>query len=120
MLRAKYRRHVKLPMMAKGCAWCGYNWSSEALQLDHLVPNDPEKFGGYRSMYRWVTSKNPLPRDIRAEMAKCQILCANCHAERTRQQRENGELNLGRPLSDARPDYEPPPVPIDGQMSLLD
>ncbi len=116
-MRAKYRRYVKLPMLAMGCAWCGYNWSAEALQLDHIEPNT-EKFGGYPNMVRWVHSTNPLPREIKAEMAKCQVLCANCHAERTRQQRENGEVRVGAPHT-VRP-VDPPPVHVEGQLSLLD
>ncbi len=95
MLREKYRRYVKLPMQIAGCAWCGYRWNVEALHLDHLVPNDPDKFGGHTGMYDWVQASNPLPREIRAEMSKCQVLCCNCHAERTVQQRQTGELSMG-------------------------
>ena len=120
VIRAKYRRLVKLPMLAKGCAWCGYNWCEDALHLDHLAPNDPDKFGGHQSMGQWVNHNNPLPREIKAEMEKCQILCANCHAERTRQQRESGELKMGRPYSPNRPASDPPSVHVEGQLSLLD
>ncbi len=102
-------------MLVKGCAWCGYNWSAEALQLDHIEPNDPEKFGGYGAMSDWMYAANPLPREISAEMATCQILCANCHAERNRLQRERGEIRH-IPYS-ARPDAaEVWVVPDDDQL----
>ena len=91
-----FRRYVEIPMLVKGCAWCGYNWSKAALHLDHLAPNDPDKFGGYLSMRKWIHARNPLPREIRAEMERCQVLCANCHAVRTQQQRSHGELETKR------------------------
>jgi hypothetical protein len=91
-IRLKYRRYVQIPMLVAGCAWCGYHWNVEALHLDHLVPNNPDKFGGYKTMNEWVLGTNPLPHQIAAEMGKCQILCANCHAEQTWQQKQRGEL----------------------------
>lgn len=62
--------------MARGCADCGYNRFPEALQFDHRPGtkkcfNIGEEIGNY-SMERLLE-----------EIAKCDVVCANCHVERT-------------------------------------
>lgn len=78
-------RELKL---RQGCALCGYNKSSFALQFAHIdastkyrdrngkivEPSDMIK-GRHRSRYSRAT--------VLAEIEKCIILCANCHAEIT-------------------------------------
>lgn len=65
-----------------GCAECGYNAHAAALQFDHIDP---------ATKYRTRTGKIVHPADmikggrysvatILAEIAKCRVLCANCHA----------------------------------------
>ena len=75
---ADYRRLVvNRWKRRKGCVDCGYRASYDALELDHL----PGKKGVYTvasMMYRsW--------KRIKEEIAKCEVVCANCHAIRTRQ-----------------------------------
>lgn len=81
--------------LRQGCALCGYNKSSYALQFCHIdsstkyrnrngkivEPSDMIK-GKHRSRYS--------PATVYAEIEKCVILCANCHAEQTHE-RENNE-----------------------------
>lgn len=67
-----------------GCSVCGYNKSSVALHFDHIDVST--KYLEISRMY----SANV--QTLKNEMRKCQILCANCHAERTQEQRDNGEL----------------------------
>lgn len=59
-----------------GCADCGYNDHPDALQFDHLPQFDKHKcvssLIGYRSEKR-----------VWEEIAKCEVVCANCHAIRT-------------------------------------
>lgn len=54
-----------------GCAHCGYNKHPSALQFNHIkgtknfnISQDPKR--------KW--------EDILSEIAKCEVLCANCHS----------------------------------------
>lgn len=61
-------RHVK----NHPCERCTLSWPSYVMQFDHL-PEHEKRFeiSGYRNA--------PLT-DLALEIAKCQLLCANCHA----------------------------------------
>jgi hypothetical protein len=70
---------------AAGCESCGYNAHACALQFDHLDP---------ATKYRTRNGNLVHPADmvkgaryalstILAEIAKCRVLCANCHAVHT-------------------------------------
>ena len=63
-----------------GCVKCGYNKSPYALQLNHIDPTTKvntkhTKRRAYSPEWGWER--------IKAEIAKCEVLCANCHAEET-------------------------------------
>jgi hypothetical protein len=78
-------RELKL---RQGCALCGYNKSSFALQFAHIDPSTK-----YRDRYGKVVEPSDMikgkhrsrysPATVYAEIEKCIILCANCHAEHT-------------------------------------
>ena len=73
-LRVEYLNRIKL---ASGCVQCGYNASPIALDFDHInhenKSEDLKRCGSRRSI-------GDLPWDkIDDEIAKCQVLCANCH-----------------------------------------
>jgi hypothetical protein len=66
----------------KGCEICGYRAHPAALQFDHIDPS---------TKYRTKAGKVVHPSDmikgnryglstVMAEIAKCRVLCANCHA----------------------------------------
>jgi hypothetical protein len=58
------------------CTDCGVRYPHYVMQFDHL-PEHTKLFGingGYKS--RGLGA-------IMAEIAKCELVCANCHAERT-------------------------------------
>lgn len=76
--RAINHRAFKLE---RGCADCGYREHAAALHFDHLIP--AEKSGAVSGMVR-RSSK----RLLRAEMDKCDVVCANCHAIRTFNRRQ--------------------------------
>jgi hypothetical protein len=62
----------------KGCVDCGYKANYDALELDHLF--------GKKGNYRTVASLMYASwKAIKEEIAKCEVVCANCHAIRTRQ-----------------------------------
>lgn len=74
---ARRRRKVKEMLVAEAggaCALCGYARHPAALQFHHLDPTT-KSFGlGVRGITRSLEK-------LRAEAAKCVLLCANCHAE---------------------------------------
>ena len=61
--------------LEKGCADCGYNAHPAALDFDHL-PGVDKKFELALAQSRGIDS-------IKAEAAKCEVVCANCHRVRT-------------------------------------
>ncbi|MFQ5541379.1 MAG: hypothetical protein ACE5E2_01000 [Candidatus Binatia bacterium] len=79
MIKAVQKRRRKIREMAVErlggrCTHCGYDRCGEPLELHHLESSDKD-FGisdkGYtRSWER-----------VRAELLKCEFLCANCHRE---------------------------------------
>ena len=74
---AKRRRTVKRKLVTEAggkCVLCGYSRWLGALQFHHLEPGDKEFHLAYRGHSRAIAKS-------RAEMRKCVLLCANCHAE---------------------------------------
>jgi hypothetical protein len=71
------RRKVKRLLVEEAggrCAICGYDRYDGALSFHHLDPA-AKSFGlAFHGLTRSVA-------DLRAEAAKCVLLCANCHAE---------------------------------------
>ena len=72
----KYWGILKRYKVMKGCANCGYNKHFAALQFNHIDPMDKHPLG----LTQLVKSASSWKR-IKNEVAKCEILCANCHAE---------------------------------------
>ena len=67
---------------SKPCADCGVQYPSYVMDLDHLEAKD-ERFAGVCQMAHecksgWQVSK---------EIEKCEVVCSNCHRERTHQRR---------------------------------
>ena len=69
----------------RGCEVCGFNAHPAALQFDHIDP---------ATKYRTKAGKVVHPSDMikggrysletaLAEIAKCRVVCANCHAIHT-------------------------------------
>lgn len=63
----------------RGCNDCGYNKNGYALQFDHMDGFEKKEAVSnlIRSDYGWDT--------IMAEIDKCEVVCANCHAIRTKE-----------------------------------
>ena len=80
--RKKFIRRVKLFL---GCIICGYKQHPHALHFDHIDVNNKKKEISGLVTYSLLTIKN--------EMRKCRVLCANCHAEHTATQIEEGVFN---------------------------
>ena len=72
-----WRRRAKRRLVEEAggkCEICGYNRYMGALQFHHLDPSTKSFSLSMRGCTRSMTK-------LRAEAAKCQLLCANCHAE---------------------------------------
>ncbi|GAA2546061.1 5-methylcytosine-specific restriction endonuclease McrA [Neomicrococcus aestuarii] len=61
-------------MAGKSCVKCG---STQSLEVDHIDPSE--------KVTHRIWSGGKAFRE--AELAKCQVLCAECHKEKTQQQR---------------------------------
>lgn len=62
--------------MQHGCEVCGYRKDPVALDLDHKNPAD--KVDDISNLVRYAPWLELL-----AELAKCRVLCANCHRIKT-------------------------------------
>jgi hypothetical protein len=74
---ARRRRKVKQTLVDEAggkCVLCGYDRSVNALEFHHVDPSQ-KSFGVAR---RGITRSID---QVREEVAKCVLLCANCHAE---------------------------------------
>jgi hypothetical protein len=74
---ARHRREVKALLVAEAggsCRLCGYDRCVSALEFHHLDPVDKRLGISAGGLTLSVEA-------IRAEAAKCVLLCSNCHAE---------------------------------------
>jgi hypothetical protein len=77
------RNKISKIKLDSGCVDCGYNKHPAALEFDHL-PGHTKSFGlGIGYMRSWES--------VLLEIAKCEIVCANCHRVRTESRRENDD-----------------------------
>lgn len=79
------RRAVILEAKTRPCADCGGVFHPECMDFDHVRGEKGFNVG------RAVCQTIPVER-LRAEMAKCEVVCANCHRLRTA--RRAGRLSL--------------------------
>ena len=63
---------------AEGCEWCG-EFYPEMLDFDHINPN--KKRAEISTMYTHTRE------NIDKEIAKCRVVCANCHRKLTKEAR---------------------------------
>ena len=79
---AAHTRRVIRAAKDRPCADCSVRYPYYVMQFDHL-PGQVKVFdiGAFGSRKRYSIAA------IRREIAKCEVVCANCHAERTHQRR---------------------------------
>ena len=75
--RAVRREYIASKKMEQGCCKCGYNAHPAALHFDHI--DRSTKSGGLAQ----AASEGWSFERIDEEIAKCQVLCANCHSIHT-------------------------------------
>ena len=69
--RERKRRYLNAVKTAIGCEECGYNVHPCTLHFDHIDPTT--KLFGIGDVRASMTK-------MIAEIAKCRVLCANCHS----------------------------------------
>lgn len=67
------RRFVSQYKLDAGCARCGFDACARALHFHHRDHTQKE------STVSQLVRNRGLP-DVMAEIAKCEVLCANCHS----------------------------------------
>ena len=83
------RRFIKEYKLKHGCSVCGYNKCSEALEFDH-VERDKKAFNISRAyLMKWER--------LHDEIAKCVLLCSNCHREKTTREKDYMEVDFEEP-----------------------
>jgi hypothetical protein len=93
------------------CADCGGYFPPYVLDLDHVRG---EKVGNISRMVSGATQAA-----VRAEIAKCDVVCANCHRERTFGQAESAWHRRRTPWSSAADgDTAHSPTPESDQLVL--
>lgn len=75
--------------LERGCADCGYRAHRAALDFDHT---NGDKSGSVMRMALWSTRPTA---DVMAEIAKCEVVCANCHRLRTKARDPGGTKRIG-------------------------
>jgi hypothetical protein len=69
----KVKKSEMVEYFGGSCNQCGYNKNVAALHIHHLDPKIKE--------YNWVDLYSKPSDILKAELEKCILLCANCHAE---------------------------------------
>lgn len=69
------------------CADCGRRYPSDAMDFDHVRGTKLVDAAGMRRLGL---------RGVKAEIAKCDVVCVNCHRLRTKRRRARGRALLDR------------------------
>lgn len=85
--REELRDEVRSIKEGSPCVDCGESYSFYKMQFDHIADN---KDGNIATFVSSGQRKRAL-----AEIAKCELVCANCHAERTWLRQQEGSLRAG-------------------------
>ena len=85
-IRSKYYKIVNRFKLKTGCSFCSYKKCSEALQFHHIDKNT-KLFGISDKLSKKHNLSYKKWKEIKNEIKKCIVLCANCHAEETYRER---------------------------------
>ena len=92
--RYKDRRAWLDAIKSRPCADCGGIFDPCVMDLDHVPSRGKKLYNGFKNnLYRSMAV-------IEAEVAKCDVVCANCHRLRTHRR---GQYGNGRPPQEQRP-----------------
>ena len=62
---------------------CGLNGSPYALEFDHIEPSEKYRTASGKKLSPAEMVKDYSLQTVLSEIAKCRVLCANCHAVHT-------------------------------------
>ena len=86
---ARRRRELKAEVDAlkaeTPCTDCGYNWRPWQMHFDHVRG---KKLGHVSRMV-----SGGCRRQVEEEIKKCELVCANCHADRTHRRKQQGAVD---------------------------
>ena len=85
-LHTIYYKIITRFKLKKGCFFCKYKKCSEALQFHHL-DKSTKLFGISDKLSKRNNLSKIKWKEIKNEIRKCIVLCANCHAEETYKER---------------------------------
>jgi hypothetical protein len=84
--RAAVNRGLISAAKSVPCADCGGRFATEQMDFDHIRGRKVAAVSQMKTMARWR---------LVAEIAKCDVVCVNCHRQRTRSRRLRREILLG-------------------------
>lgn len=70
--REKFRKRLQRIKIERGCVRCGFKSHYAALQFHHRNPTEKKFDLSKGENYSWKMCE--------AELKKCDVVCANCHA----------------------------------------
>lgn len=83
MSRSMDRRHAFLDSLKTGpCTDCGKRHSPHIMDFDHRPGVHKERTKSRLNTVSYLIVSAPIPR-VLAEIKKCDLVCSNCHRERT-------------------------------------
>lgn len=86
---SRAKAYVDNYKMNEGCSRCGFADHPVALQMNHLNPSTKTKTVA-------TLVKKGVMETIKKELAKCEVLCANCHSIHTYANRHHmSEQHIG-------------------------
>ena len=66
-------------LRAKACTDCGQQYPSYVMEFDHV----PERGKKKKTVSELAGNRKVTSKTVQAELAKCDLVCANCHKVRT-------------------------------------
>jgi hypothetical protein len=69
------RRELMKELKSGSCVDCGVSYPFYVMQFDHIGTDKVASVSQLAQLKAWQT--------VLDEIAKCELVCANCHAERT-------------------------------------
>ena len=73
--KGKKKQHVSEIKEATPCTDCGVNYPAHVMDFDHINGDKSYTIGEMVSNCSW--------EDLLKELKKCEVVCANCHRQRT-------------------------------------
>ena len=113
---ARYRAKIKrlaIAFMGGKCVRCGFD-DERALQFDHVKPARRGRVGLSKSSETGVATHLAI---VRGKAKHYQLLCANCHAIKSKQDDAEGWMSVN--LSLVAPCAKAEPKPTTEQMEML-